>query len=454
MVSSPVLGYIPVLRSAPNIYKWEGIAMLLGPRLPLFACRFALTAAMAVAGVASSALAQTPPPGGSPPPGVPAAASGTLPTTAPDYTDPYAIAGIKVDVSADNANVARDRAIAAAHVRAWQELYQRVVPNGGPAPKLSDSDLSRLVQGFSIDDEKVTPTRYLASITVKFRPDAVRNQLAGTSSLYAEPPARPYVLLPVTMVDGKPVLWEDHTPWRNAWESRTTNSLVPLTVPPGELPDVAAIDATAAVAGNPESFVKIQQKYNAPSVVVVRASLPAAGQPLPATLTTSVSRIDANGERQDLTVTTRKDADDRLEDLVRRAVIQTSEAIDEAYRKQNTIAAGPEQTISMVLEITGLSDWIEAKKRLTGINVIARADMLSLGRTAIKLSVAYRGDLASLKQQLARHDLMLDDMPGQPGAPSEYKMRLMPRSVAPAPLAPVPAPAVAPTSITPPTGRL
>ncbi len=190
--------------------------------------------------------------------------------------DAFTVSGITVDVNASDANAAREQAIAEAQRKAWGELHRRMTPGGAAAPDLSAADLGRLVQAFSIDDERVSATRYIATMTVRFRPDPVRDLLAGSGAArYVEPPTRPLVVLPVTVVDGRPILWEDRTPWRAAWEERQPGaSLVPLLVPDGELSDISAIGVNEALAGDPTSITNIAQRHNAGGVVVARAILP------------------------------------------------------------------------------------------------------------------------------------------------------------------------------------
>lgn len=351
---------------------------------------------------------------------VPAAmaqAPGAAPA-APAGTEAFTVSGIAVDVSAANANAARDEAINQAQRKAWDELYRRIAPGAGNAPRMSDVDLSRLVQGFSIDEERVSATRYLGSMTVRFRPAAVRDVLAGTGAQYAEPPTRPFVLLPVTVIGGRPMLWEDRSAWRNAWEARPEGgSLVPLLIPYGELDDIAAINVDAAMQGDAEAMRRITQKYNAAGAIVVRTDLAEGGAVPAGQLSIEISRYTADQPREQQTITVKADAADRPEDLMTRAVIQTAAAIDEAWRRENTMVAGPEQRMLVSVPIGGLSEWMEVRKRLSGVNAITRTDVLGLSRYEARLALTYRGDIPRLKQLLARRDLSLEQLPTPPRPP-------------------------------------
>ena len=346
--------------------------MLHRRRAPLFA-GFAPVVVAAV----TVALALPTGPAGAQTPGVipPAAPSVVAPAAAvaPSGVSPnaalaadgYTVSGVKVDVSAANANAARDQAIREAQVKAWNEMYKRLVPSATAAPKVSDNDLARLVQGFEIDDEKVSATRYLGTITVRFRPNAVREALGGAAQQYVEPPARPFVVLPVTLSDGRPVLWEDRTAWREAWEGRpATGSLVPLVVPDGELADISAIGVNEALVGNPDALARIAQRYNAGGVIVAKTELPSGGPDLGRPLAVEVTRYSPDGSKDQQAVNVKADPSDRTADFLNRAVTFVSAAVDESWRRENTMPTGPEQSTIVRVPLTSLNDWVETRKRL------------------------------------------------------------------------------------------
>ncbi|MCW2243662.1 DUF2066 domain-containing protein [Azospirillum canadense] len=403
---------------------------------------------------------------GAAPPAAPAAAPVAVPAAtgvAPSAAlaaDGYTVQGVKVDVSAANANAARDQAIREAQLKAWAEMYKRLVPNAANAPKVSDNDLARLVQGFEIDDEKVSATRYLGSITVRFRPNAVREMLGGAAQQYVEPPARPFVVLPVTVTDGRPVLWEDRTAWREAWEGRPAGgTLVPLVVPDGELSDISAIGVNEALAGTPEALARIAQRYNAAGVIVAKTDLPSGGPDLGRPLAVEVTRYAPDGSKDQQAVNVKADPSDRTADFLGRAVTFVTAAVDESWRRENTMPTGPEQSTLVRVPLSSLTDWVETRKRLGGVQGITRTDVVSLSRYEAVVALTHRGDVERLRQQMARRDLGLSRTsavavpapmpPAQPGMPpvaqpvADWQLQVLPRgagadllSTAPAQTAP------------------
>ncbi len=462
MVSSLELGYIPSRWLGPNILESEGIAMLHRRRAPLFAGLTALSVACALSG--GSALAQTTP---APitqgqPFGAASPAASPLPSSAPTANtaaDAFAVSGVKVDITAANANSARDSAIREAQSRAWTELYKRLVPTGGAAPKLPETELAKLVQGFEIDEEKVSATQYIGSITVRFRPNAVRDVIGGSvtgNSQYVEPPAKPFVVLPVTMTAGRALLWEDRTPWRAAWEERpAASSLVPLVVPDGELADAQAIGTEEAIAGNPEALARIAQRYHAGGVIVARVELPGGGADPARGLSVDLTRYGLDGTRDAQTVSVKPDT--AAGDVLTRAVATVGAQLDEAWRRDNVMASGPEQSTLVRVPLAAAADWVEVRKRLTGFAAVTRTDLQSMTRSAALVTLTHRGDPDRLAQALAKRDLSLTRVPSStspsapasvPGAVStDWQLTLLPRSGGEAMAAPLGAPsALAPTA--------
>ncbi|WP_247894307.1 DUF2066 domain-containing protein [Azospirillum sp. B510] len=402
--------------------------------------------------------------GSLPPAAPPAAASAASAgaAAAPASADAFAVTGVRVDINGSNPTTVRDQAIREAQAKAWAELYRRLVPGGGNPPRLSDIEIAKLVQGFEIDDEKVSASRYVGAITVRFRPNAVRDALgqSGGAAQYVEPPSRPFVILPVTQTDGRTILWQDRTPWRAAWEARQpAASLVPLVVPDGELSDAQAISGEDALAGNADALARIAQAYKAGGVVVARTDLPANGADPARGLSVEVTRYGLDGTRDNQTVQVKGGTS--ADDLLARAVAAVGGQLDESWKREHTTATGPEQTSTVRVPLTAVNDWVETRKRLSATNAVGRTSLMSISRNEALITMTYRGDPDQLAQALARQDLGFTraaaPSAASPGLPlpaqsADWQLTLLPRGSGAASAGAVPAsatPVTAPTSLAP-----
>lgn len=115
------------------------------------------------------------------------------------------VRGIDVDVRAENAEEARNRAWREAQRRAWQQL-------GGPA--VSDGQLSGMVSAIVIQRERIAPKRYVATLGVTFDRQRAGRYLGGATRLRA---SAPMLLIPVTVSAGTYTAFEMRNPWQRAW---------------------------------------------------------------------------------------------------------------------------------------------------------------------------------------------------------------------------------------------
>ena len=79
----------------------------------------------------------------------------------------------------------------------------------------------------------------------------------------------------------------------------------------------------------------------------------------------------------------------------------------------DAVPSGPVRTLSVVVPITSLRDWIEVRRRLSAITLVQRAEVRSLARTEGELNLRYYGDETRLRQALAQRQLSLLQDPQQ-----------------------------------------
>ena len=72
-----------------------------------------------------------------------------------------------------------------------------------------------------------------------------------------------------------------------------------------------------------------------------------------------------------------------------------------------SVPSGPVRTLSVSVPITSLRDWVEVRRRLSGIPAVQRAEVRGLARTEGELNLVYFGDELQLQQALAQRQLSL-----------------------------------------------
>lgn len=146
-----------------------------------------------------------------------------------DSSSDFEVSGVKVDAAGKTADVARYGAWREAQRRGWRMLWAKI--HGGGAPSLSDSALDSIVAGIVIEDEKIGPNRYVATLGVLF--DRVRaGQILGVSGSTVR--SAPLLVIPVQWSGGAPQSFETRTEWQKAWARyRTGGSAIDYVRPSG-----------------------------------------------------------------------------------------------------------------------------------------------------------------------------------------------------------------------------
>ncbi|HIJ61217.1 MAG TPA: DUF2066 domain-containing protein [Rhodospirillaceae bacterium] len=317
-----------------------------------------------------------------------------LDTRAQQY-EPFTISGVPVDVRAENVNLARQTALLEGQRAALQSLLMRLTSAADvqKMPRLSDEELQNLVLDVGIDQEKRSAVRYLASLSVRFKPDAVRRLLRGANIPYAEWRGRPVVVVPLTLgEDGLPPV-DGANPWREAWRGSATQGVVPIQVQTAE----------AAEAADP---VALAQRFNTQDLVVSEAV---------------AQRVD--GGKVNLAVTThglgpvggvldgvrsyQGEIGESLEMVLRRAAEDMVRSVNDGWKAGNMLQFDRIASLAVMVPLGGFEDWQALRDRLNRSTQIRAFEVAALSRGEAALVLHYVGDQQQLSQVLMQNGLVL-----------------------------------------------
>ena len=333
--------------------------------------------------------------------------------------DPYS-ATVTVDATSDSVAKARDVARGDGAKRALNAIIEKLA--GGPDKvkplKLNDNQITDLVASFEVANERMSAVRYVADYTYHFKPADVKrvmqsagialadtnapgsmsgNAAGGTGASPSSGGGKAVVVLPVYQDGSTAMLWDDPNPWRDAWAQRSASSGgPPLTVPLGDVSDVAAIDADKARAGDAGALSAIAKKAGADEVLVaVATSRPGDKSGLDVTVRryragqfvdTHLDSIDSKPGEADA-------------DLFRRAADTIAADIGNGWK--NAKGGDQQGSLVVVASITGLDDWIKLRDSLTTVPTVRKVDVKSLSRQEATIEIQYVGGMDQLKANLA-----------------------------------------------------
>jgi hypothetical protein len=332
---------------------------------------------------------------------------GYAPAWAQD-SDSFTVHDVQVDVTAENVNVARQQAFAKGQRDAFDRLIQRftTADEASHVPAVSSDELDNLVLDVGVDQEKRSNVRYIATLSVRFKSEAIRRLLHDAGIAYTEWRGRPMLVLPVLKTDVGPLLWEKGNAWRNAWIGGAAQGLVPLVVPTpppaGQAPD----DALQAAAAGPDVLAAFAARFEAQDLL---AATGVVGRTDDGRATFDVVLAGA-GPLASAVAGARNwqgEPGESLESVLRRAVVDIAASINEAYKRDNMLPAGDAESLSVMVPVGGLADWTQLRDRLTRTPAVRSWEVGAMSQTSASLILHFVGAQQQLEAALVQNGLVL-----------------------------------------------
>jgi hypothetical protein len=333
-------------------------------------------------------------------------------------------ATVAVDATADTVAQARDMARTDGQRRALAAVAERLSTGSTQVrlPKLDDKAITNLVLSFEVANERMSAVRYAADYTVHFRPEEIRRVLgiSGPGNPAPGNPGpvvsgdlgKPVVLIPVYQAAGQTRLWDDPNPWLQAWEQQPAGTgAVRFIVPLGDAGDIAALDADKARTGDGEGLAAIARRNGGEEALVALAA-PRGPPDRPAGVDLTVRRYRADrlvdSHQEKLTA----NPGETESELLRRAAAAIVSDIQSGWKDEAVVHDDQEGSLTAVLAITDLDDWVRARERLAKVPAIRKIALMALSREAATIEIGYGGSIDQLKASLA--EISLDLVRGDP----------------------------------------
>lgn len=333
--------------------------------------------------------------------------------------DVYTVTGVPIDATAANAQQARDQAVLVGQRRAARLLLERLALRADHPrlpQQISNDMLTNMVASFQVANERTSPVRYLADLTVTFRPEAVRTLMREAGIPIAETPSQPVLVLPVWRAGNAVQLFDDRNPWREAWlKVAAGKGLVPLLTPLGDIGDLQAISAEQALSGDPAALAAIAQRYGTGAVIVAQATA-GANETIDQLIVVRYGVGGGPAPAQRIAVTPRRPPEALLA-----TAIAISQEVEEAWKaaNANTSAAvvdgggaGAGTGLDVTVPVRQLGEWIAIRKQLGAVPAVRAVTVRSLGVGAALVTLQYSGTPQQLQAALAQADLVLVEEAG------------------------------------------
>lgn len=335
---------------------------------------------------------------------------GLLPGTAWAQGDLYTVQDISVDVTDEDAASARVAALESGHRQALAILLTRIAPAQEvlALPELSAEEITEMVQEFSVANERTSNVRYLAELTFRFNPDAVRQYLGNNDIPFAELRSEPLLVLPVFGGRRSALLWRNPNPWRLVWAGRRLdNELVPMIVPLGDLEDIATIDGLQALDVNADRLEAIARRYDARQVLIAQLVLSGSVDRGQARAEVFARRYGGTEQRRPVFLSFNQGAEEGRDDFLSRVADGLIAEVRDQWKIANLRRFGEQNRLLVTVPVSSLAEWLEVKQRLADVAAVVDSHLAYMTRESVDLLITYVGNEDQLTRALAQKDLTL-----------------------------------------------
>ncbi|MGB0572524.1 MAG: DUF2066 domain-containing protein [Alphaproteobacteria bacterium] len=341
--------------------------------------------------------------------------SSTLSAQKSALEDIFVVRDVTLDETAQTAAAARAQALAKGQLQAFAQLEARLTRSvhRGLAANVDPATLRFLVDAIQIDGEKTSDVRYLANLTVTFKPDAVRNLFRQSGVPFAELRSRPLTVVPVLATPVRYLLWDDPNPWREAWRNHPEGAgLVPMLAPIGDLEDLSGLTVDQAVDGDPDILARFAERYGARGVVITIANM---FETEPGILRSDIVSVPVGlQEMSPFSISVIGQAGEDERSIFARAVGDVREIIDDEWKAASALAAGDIAQLRAAVPIADLKNWIDIRARIRRVPAVTNIQVIVLTANAAEIVISHRGDEARLTRAFERFDLILEgNTPGE-----------------------------------------
>lgn len=313
---------------------------------------------------------------------------------------------INVDVTDSNASLARERAMNEANRAAIVQVAKRITTTEGAIRlgAMTDEQLINFIKEVSVNSEKSSNIRYIASLRVVLHEGMLRQYMEERQiPLLADNDSR-ILIIPIfrEFENDKPLLWEGNNLWRMAWENSSGNNSIKFIPLAASGTNYMLIDANKAAAADGEALNKLMMVNGADDVYVLDAVYDETDG-------LTIQATSYKGNRQTIKVTGDKSLGI---ELFKDAVAETKQQLEQQYQEQNLQENNKENTQTILFNFHTLSEWIRTEQLLRRLPGVQDIETQAMGTNRIQFNLIYTGSLDKLLYALREKAYTLTESNG------------------------------------------
>ncbi|MBO4519644.1 MAG: DUF2066 domain-containing protein [Alphaproteobacteria bacterium] len=322
----------------------------------------------------------------------------------------FSASGIQIDVTAENAASAREQAMQDGQKRALMVVMARITPAyaAEQLPELVPDDILNFVQDISVSNEKTSAVRYMATLDVRFNPEAVRELLRQNGLPYVRTSGKLLLILPIykRSASATPILWEEENAWLRAWINRKAESyMIPLFVPLGELSDAQTLSVDQILRGDLVAAQELAKRYEAEGILI--AELVRNGQ----TFTVKGRAMDEATASEIPNFSFSVPLTKNTATTFARAVAKVVDHLESVWKSEQMVQFNEAASLVAMVPVVNLKQWEIIKERLDRIPLISSYYLQAARSGVLQLTVFFAESMERLQKEMNKRMLSLTALP-------------------------------------------
>lgn len=309
---------------------------------------------------------------------------------------------ISVSAEANTAVEARDLALNHAVREAFPQMIHRVALSDASHVDATPAEISALVQGVSLANEKTTPTKYMADVTVQFKPKEVQDFLNRNGVLYVtkEPPK--YLFIPLFIEGDKAVIFDEQSPLFSAMKKGLSGaSVYEFTTPLGDDQDKAAATLSVLNGADLSELNSLLIRYRTDYALLIRVSK-----------TKNVYKVQAKSYPENATgeadvLFAVSSASPNVPAVMTQILKKTAGEMEKKWRAAQTQQSDQKGDLTIIFPINGLGEWTAIEKQLKSLPFIDQVTVQALHKNQVFVKLSYAGSTDAVVRKMDRAGFQL-----------------------------------------------
>lgn len=352
-----------------------------------------------------------------------------------DISSPsYTVENIEVDVTADNAVAAREKAFEEAQIKGYKMLAERFLSpeemESFEAPDINS--VSALVKDYEVTNEKLSAVRYKGIYKIRYSKNSFGGGAATGSKKSASlsPPSTTgdILVLPFYETSGRTFLWQVN-PFLEAWiRARNSNNAGRAIIPLGDIEDISQIHDDQALTYDSSRLNAMRLRYRAKNVALMIAR-PEVLPDGSTNIMVSLYNVKPYGPELARQISVRGYHGEMPEQRYNRVVREVLRSLGPKWQKQAPVQnavnqnavgqvqqaplTGPVGNITAQINFNNVREWVEIKRSVERAYGVKSLEVKSLFPRSAMIKINFQGDIQMLRQSLQRVGVGLNDPQSQ-----------------------------------------